>query len=563
MVSPGAGKDRLTADDFIAFGSDSLDDTSCLAQSSSTDSVDNVHSGDSIQESPSQTLRRNGRLRQTEQKTLGTPQWFIKKIQDRTASRKQMSELQAALQGRDSDWVQQFVHAGGMAALAYRLYSLSRKSSPRQDDIHAEYEVARCISHILNHHAPATRAALARNPQELVTHIASAVGILHLPTRVLVLHILVFFIYCQDFSVYRLVINGLEALSEDNDSPGGCYSFWFSTFLSLVSGRGKMGSPVGASPNFRRSGATTEDTFSEYLISNIWLINGILDAMEDDLHLRLHHRSLMEASGLQAILEITQSLDIPSVNNQLVRLQEKLDEDAQDLGESLARDSSIDLSDPEDVFKALCEQVNESKARDHLLSILQHLLLVRRDDQRIVHHFQVIDTVITDLVMDKKLGGAEKRLGLSVERVVGQLEQIDKAKALEDDLIKSCSTILQLKAENQDLEERLAHSDTLASSLRDEISRLHAQLSRNSRYLESPLPIKPAGIDVTLKENIPLTPQQSPGQSAIPRLNFRGFSSWFTTPQSSPAGSPAMTARRSPLPGAAFHDGGNSLAGKC
>ena len=408
----------------------------------------------------------------------------------------------------------------------------------------------------------ATRVALSQNPQELVAHITSAVGILHLPTRVLVLHILVFFVYCQDFSVYPLVINGLEALSENNDFPGGCYSFWFSTFLSLVSGRGKMGSPVGASPNFRRSGATMEDTFSEYLISNIWLINGILDAMEDDLDLRLHHRSLMEASGLQDILEATRALDIPSVNNQLARLQEKLNDDAQDLGESLARDSSVDLSDPEDVFRALCEQVKESKARDHLLSILQHLLLVRRDDQHIVHHFQVIDTVITDLVMDKKLGGAEKRLGLSVERVIGQLEQVDKAKALEDDLIKSCSAVLQLKAENQDLEERVAHSDTLINTLKAEVSRLHVQLAKHSRGLESPLPLKPAGVDASLKENIPLTPQQSPGQTAISRLNFRGLSSWFTTPQASPAGSPAMSSRRSPLPGAVFHDG-ESSTGKC
>ena len=104
MASPDARKDRLTADDFIAYGSDSLDDASCLAQSSSHDPDDKDSANDSIQDSPSQIPRRNGRLRQTEQKTLGTPQWFIKKIQDRTASRKQMSDLQAVLQGRDTEY---------------------------------------------------------------------------------------------------------------------------------------------------------------------------------------------------------------------------------------------------------------------------------------------------------------------------------------------------------------------------------------------------------------------------------------------------------------------------
>ena len=38
-----------------------------------------------------------------------------------------------------------------MAALAYRLYQLSRNSSPRQEDIHLEYEVVRAITYILNH----------------------------------------------------------------------------------------------------------------------------------------------------------------------------------------------------------------------------------------------------------------------------------------------------------------------------------------------------------------------------------------------------------------------------
>jgi hypothetical protein len=38
-----------------------------------------------------------------------------------------------------------------MAVLAHRLYQLSRHSSPRQEDIHLEFEVVRAITYILNH----------------------------------------------------------------------------------------------------------------------------------------------------------------------------------------------------------------------------------------------------------------------------------------------------------------------------------------------------------------------------------------------------------------------------
>lgn len=322
-----------------------------------------------------------------------------------------------------------------------------------------------------------------------------------------------------------------------------------------------MGTVVGASPDFRRSGAAVEETFAEYLISNIWLINGILDALEGDLELRLHHRSLMESSGLQTILDITQSLDIPSVNNHLGRLQERLDGDAESLAETMERNSVFNLSDPGEVFDILCVQTQDTKAQAHLLSILQHLLLIRHDDRNAVHRFQVIDSVVTDLVMDNKLGGAEKRLGLSVERLVGQLEQTNKARALEDDLIKSCSTVLQLKAENQDLEERMAHTEALLGTLQAEIARLQAELSKSSHTLESPKSHKAAAsADAALKENIPLTPQRSSAQPAIPRLAFRGFSSWFSTPQASPAGSPAMISRRSPFSGA-FNDDDDRMTG--
>jgi hypothetical protein len=98
-----------------------------------------------------------------------------------------------------------------------------------------------------------------------VTHIASALAIPHLPTRRLVIDILVFLVYWNEAADYQMVLVGLEALSEDNDEPGGCYAYWFASLNSLLAGRGKMGSLVGASPDFRRS---SENTMAEYIVSS-------------------------------------------------------------------------------------------------------------------------------------------------------------------------------------------------------------------------------------------------------------------------------------------------------
>ena len=90
----------MTADDFIAYGSDSTENI--LTESASANVVP---AAEPLSSSVSQTFKRGGRPRPTEQKTAGTPQWYIKKIQDKTASRKQMADLQALLQGGDTEYV--------------------------------------------------------------------------------------------------------------------------------------------------------------------------------------------------------------------------------------------------------------------------------------------------------------------------------------------------------------------------------------------------------------------------------------------------------------------------
>lgn len=105
MSSAEARKDQLTMDDFIAYGSDSLDDASCLTDSSSGALPEPTETKQHLPESVSQPFKRGIQPRPTEQKTLGTPQWYIKKIQDKTSSRKQMADLQGLLQSDDSEYV--------------------------------------------------------------------------------------------------------------------------------------------------------------------------------------------------------------------------------------------------------------------------------------------------------------------------------------------------------------------------------------------------------------------------------------------------------------------------
>lgn len=83
--------------------------------------------------------------------TEGTPEWYLKKLQDKTINSQHLSSLQTILRGketrcacsishyvfilysRDSNpsWITHFVELRGMSALAHRLYQFSQKKNNR------------------------------------------------------------------------------------------------------------------------------------------------------------------------------------------------------------------------------------------------------------------------------------------------------------------------------------------------------------------------------------------------------------------------------------------------
>lgn len=87
----------------------------------------------------------------------------------------------------------------------------------------------------------------------IVTQIASALNSPHLPTRRLILEVLLSIVYCSRDSL-DLVFHGLATLSQVNGDSTGCYDYLFQSLESALRSRGKMGSLVGASDEYKRIG---------------------------------------------------------------------------------------------------------------------------------------------------------------------------------------------------------------------------------------------------------------------------------------------------------------------
>jgi cytokinesis protein len=185
----------------------------------------------------------------------------------------------------------------------------------------------------------------------------------------------------------------------------------------------------------------------------------------------------MATAGLRQIMDLCRSFNFDNLNTHLETLQETIENDEKELRERLDQEFLRDLTNIEDVYAALKTRTLNTKAYDYLLSILQHLLLIREDGPGQVQYYQLLDSLVTDVVMDHKLSGAEQRLGKSVESIISQFNDADHFRVLEGEAAQMRADFRRLQLEKETLEsEMLNGGDGLVGILKGKIAGLEEKL---------------------------------------------------------------------------------------
>lgn len=185
----------------------------------------------------------------------------------------------------------------------------------------------------------------------------------------------------------------------------------------------------------------------------------------------------MEAAGLQRIVVLLQGFNYANIDTNLKNLYRILDDDERRLRERLDQEVLRDLNNPQDVYNAISARTQDTKARGHFLSMMQHLLLIREEGKPMVHYYQLIDSLVTDVVMDKKLAGAEQRIGHSVERIIAQFNEADRHQAVEAEAAEARATVARLRLEKEALEEEVAQGqDGLVGRLKSQLTHAEEKL---------------------------------------------------------------------------------------
>nr|GAT45693.1 kinase-like protein [Mycena chlorophos] len=291
-----------------------------------------------------------------------SPEWFFPRFRDGVITADQVARLSVLLQSRDLSWFEpHFVEKGGILHLTATLVPISKAGTSRGEaQISLEYEVVKCLKQILSKPSIIIKVAM----REPIVQIVSSLNTPHIPTRKVVLDILLSLASWDGGIMSHLLFDALEVLNASNSEGAGCYTFWFkSTKLSLLS-RLKAES-LGV------AGAINAELHL-YVVANLHLLKRLYQSLQD-LDLRSYHRANMANADLKHLLDLCESFYAPLIDEELASLQLVLDADETSFkpGERIVNrrqpnpltsspeSSPLPRSSPLDISRAACDELTD------------------------------------------------------------------------------------------------------------------------------------------------------------------------------------------------------------
>ncbi|CAG8496889.1 4842_t:CDS:10, partial [Scutellospora calospora] len=255
-----------------------------------------------------------------------TPEYYLKKILDGTITYKHMNSLSVSLRTLPITWVRSFIDAKGLEVLANYLSSITKKHAKLEVDLQMEYEIIKCLKSLLNNRWGA---------QEALTHSSCIHSITYslvspqLNTRKLVAEVLSFFCYCEIPTGHTLVLEGFDHHQKFLNEHGR-FDAWMRVLENAIDGRGRYGSLVDASEEFKKGGTGIDNSLMEYVLANMILVNSIIGVC-DDVEIRVHLRNQLHACGLTRIIDKMKTFNYELINRQISKFERESELDYEEV----------------------------------------------------------------------------------------------------------------------------------------------------------------------------------------------------------------------------------------
>lgn len=397
-------------------------------------------------------------------------------------------------------WVKAFVEAQGQVALTNVLMKINRQKAsgpvpapPTGDkDLDREYDIAKCLKGLMNNKYGADDAL---EHQGVLVALVNSLASPRLNTRKLVSEVLTFLCHWAEGQGYQKVLQAMDKVKNDHNETGR-FDAWMRIVEVTIDGRGKMGSLVGASEEYRSGGIGMENLLMEYAVSTMILINMLVDGAEHDLQLRCHIRAQFISCGVKRLLTKMEGFQYEVIDKQIERFRENEAIDYEDLlqREGSSMKDSVegevkDMSDPLQIADAIATKINGTRAHDYFLSAMQHMLLMRENSgEEGLRMFQLVDAMMSYVAMDQRLPDLDLRQGLNftVQSLLDRLHTDAEARRVYDEALEARQIAEAAIAERDEMKAQVElGAEGLVKKLQKQIDEQAGIIELQSRTNES------------------------------------------------------------------------------
>ncbi|KAJ9366839.1 hypothetical protein DTO282F9_8106 [Paecilomyces variotii] len=431
----------------------------------------------------------------------GSPEWYVRKVMDDTITSKQLGSLSVSLRTQPISWVKAFVEAQGQIALTNVLMKINRRKASGpvpvaptsgDKDLDREYDIAKCLKALMNNKYGADDA-LAH--QQVIVALACSLLSPRLNTRKLVSEVLTFLCHWAEGQGHQKVLQAMDHV-KNLQGETGRFDAWMRIVEVTIDGRGKMGSLVGASDEYRSGGIGMENLLMEYAVATMLLINMLVDAPENDLQLRCHIRAQFTSCGIKRLLTKMEGFQYEVIDKQVERFRENEAIDYEDLlqRENSSMKDSIegevkDMNDPMQITDAIQSRIQGTRSHDYFLSAMQHLLLIRENSgEDGLRMFQLVDAMLSYVAMDRRLPDLDLRQGLSftVQSLLDRLHTDAEARRAYDESLEARQVAEAAIAERDEMRAQVEMgADGLVKKLQKQIEEQTGIIALQQRQNES------------------------------------------------------------------------------
>ncbi|XP_049825993.1 disheveled-associated activator of morphogenesis 1 isoform X2 [Aethina tumida] len=385
--------------------------------------------------------------------TLATLQYPETNVEEEVRSRtKQIDGLKTALRTSTHSFVIKFIDLDGLPALLDCLERMDYFTA--QSSIHTS--LIGCVKALMNNSTG--RAHVLAHPTSINT-IAQSLSSENIKTKIAVLEILG--AVCLVSGGHKKVLDAMLHYQK--------YAFERTRFLGIINDLD------------RSTGVYRDEVNLKTAIMSF--VNAVLNygLGQENLEFRLHLRYEFLMLGIQPVIDKLRGHENETLNRHLDFFEMVRNEDEKELARKFEQEH-VDTKSASAMFDLIRRKLSHTAAYPHLLSLLEHCLLIPLDYGSHPQHWLLFDRIVQQIVLQQNEKSTIKDLDVCPINI--NVKEIVHLLAKEEELVAARKKAEELEKENTDMSNRLAKKEQELDQRTQEKEDIESSLSRIKERLE-------------------------------------------------------------------------------